>query len=582
MASNMLSPGVQVTEMDFSDYVTEASTSVIGLVGGARKGSLDPTLVTSVAEAIKKYGDPTMKDYGIYSLLAALSNADQVYYKRVVKLASKASAGDPDVDKLVFYSLTEDSKFNDTKITVTGTEAKFSVTVELGDTSETYADLTLATAPTSINGKSKLVTIEINNSGKFNASVMKMSGGAIGAAYATTPSSNPIVFTSKTYDSTLNGCSVKLSTPDFLGNFIMRLVDKKGNVLEELNNLSTDPTDDRFIETYITNGSAYLNCEYNEADESTITDKSYELSGGTDGIDGLSRTEIIDGLDAYSNPETIDIDILAVPGWSDAAVLAKGIKVAEERQDCFFLIDPPFGLTAQQVADWSNCQGAYIQPGVTAFDTSYAGIYWPWVQIYDTYTSQYIWLPPSGYVASQIAYSDSISEPWFAPAGITRGKLTTPVGIEYSPTKGERDLLYGNRNVVNSLINYKGSGLVIWGQKTTQRKSSSLDRVNVRRLVNYLKKIIAASTAYYVFDPNDEYSWQKWVDMVEPRLAAIKSKRGVYEYKIIMDSTTVTEDDINNNRMPGTIMFKPTKTAEFIPLSFMIMPYGASFDEKEL
>ena len=94
-----------------------------------------------------------------------------------------------------------------------------------------------------------MVTIEINNTGRFNASVMKMSGGAIGAAYATTPSSNPIVFTSKTYDSTLNGCSVKLSAPDFLGNFIMRLVDKKGNVLEELNNLSTDPTDDRFIDS---------------------------------------------------------------------------------------------------------------------------------------------------------------------------------------------------------------------------------------------------------------------------------------------------------------------------------------------
>ena len=207
-------------------------------------------------------------------------------------------------------------------------------------------------------------------------------------------------------------------------------------------------------------------------------------------------------------------------------------------------------------------------------------MYWSWLQVTDPYSGQDIWLPPSGYVASQIAYSDKVAEPWFAPAGLNRGKLNTPIAIEYNPNKGERDMLYGNKNIVNPIVNYKGQGLTIWGQRTCQRKPSALDRVNVRRLTNYLKKVIAASTEYYVFEPNDEYCWQKWVDMVEPKLAAIKAKRGVYDYRVIMDSTTVTTDDINNNRMPGKLMYKPTKTAEFIPLDFMIMPTGATFEEE--
>lgn len=583
MASNMLSPGVQVSEMDFSDYVAETSSSVIGIVGAATKGPLEPTLITNKNDAILKWGNPTLKDYGLYSLLAALENADQVWYKRIVRMASKAVAGDPDKSKLVFYAIEASSLYNDCAVTVTGTESSFTVKVVLNETTETYENCTLSDVASKINGKSELVTVEVSSepTAAFITNTTKLSGGATGASYAATPESEVINFVSKSYDSTLNGCTIEVTEPDFMNMFSVSLKTKKGEVLEEFTSLTTDNTSNRFIETYINNNSAYINCSYNEESKELIKGKC-TFTGGSDGIDGLTATEVIEGLEAFSNPETIDIDILCAPGWSEAKVISKGISVAEGRQDCLFLIDPPFGLTAQQVNDWANCQGDYKQPDATAYDSSYAAIYWPWVQIYDTYSSSYLWLPPSGYVASQIAYSDSVAEPWFAPAGINRGKLTTPVGIEYSPTKGERDLLYGNRNVVNSLINYKGSGLVIWGQKTTQRKPSALDRVNVRRLVNYLKKVITASTAYYVFEPNDEYCWQKWVDMVEPKLSAVKAKRGVYEFKIIMDSTTVTEDDINNNRMPGTIMFKPTKTAEFIPLGFMIMPYGASFNEETL
>jgi phage tail sheath protein FI len=203
-------------------------------------------------------------------------------------------------------------------------------------------------------------------------------------------------------------------------------------------------------------------------------------------------------------------------------------------------------------------------------------MYWPWVQVSDTYTRQNIWLPPSGFVLAQYAYNDRVGQPWFAPAGLNRGIITRALAVEHSATKGERDTIYGGRNIINPIINYKGQGLVIWGQKTMQRKPTALDRVNVRRLLNYLKKVISASTSYFLFEGNDEYSWNKWIDMVEPKLKNVQQLRGIYDFQIKM---APTNSDIENNSMPGSIAIKPTKTAEYIPLNFMIAPYGASFED---
>ena len=126
-------------------------------------------------------------------------------------------------------------------------------------------------------------------------------------------------------------------------------------------------------------------------------------------------------------------------------------------------------------------------------------------------------------------------------------------------------------------MSYRGRGFIIWGQKTTQRKFSALDRINVRRLVNYMKRLISNVSLDFVFEPNTEYTWLKWVDTIDPYLASIRDARGIYAYEIYMDGTTVTDDDINNNRMPAIIRFRPTKTAEFIPIQFILSPNGATF-----
>lgn len=586
--ANMLSPGVEITEVDYSEYIRQASTSTIGMVGGATKGPITPTLITNKNQAIKIFGEPTAKDFGVYSLLGALDHADRVYYRRIVKERSVARVGDYRKDRLIFSSIGESSIYNNivvilriTKFGIKPDESDyvFDVTIRFNEMEEKYENCTTYDIEEKINGISELVSVEVQpyEDVTMKSGVYRMKGGATGCSYATTPETDDVNFASKTYDSTMNGYTIVLSEPNFMNLFSMKVLDRFGETVEELSGLSLDPYNERYIETYINNYSDYITCSYNPDTEVEIWDKEYKLSGGSNGIDGLDDDSVNEGLDDFSNPEIIDIDILCNPGWSDRSILEYGISIAEGRQDCIYIMDPPFGLKPTQVIDWSNGTGTYA--GTEAFDSSYAAIYYPWVKVWDAFSSDYVWLPPSGYIAGQMSYNDQVGQTWFAPAGLNRGVLSNISDIEFSPTKEERDQLYGNLNVINPLMNFRGKGFVIWGQKTTQRKYTALDRVNVRRLINYMKKIISASSAYYVFEPNDKYCWERWKAMVQPKLEGIKAARGLYDYRIIMDETTVTDDDIDNNRMPGIIMFKPTKTAEFIPLEFIIMRTGASFDE---
>ena len=134
--------------------------------------------------------------------------------------------------------------------------------------------------------------------------------------------------------------------------------------------------------------------------------------------------------------------------------------------------------------------------------------------------------------------------------------------------------MYGNRNCINPIVNFISTGIVVWGQKTTQREKTALDRVNVRRLLNYLKRYIGNKIRYFVFEQNVDATWERWQTIVEPILAKAKNANGIYDYKITLDAT---DEDFENNRMPITIYIKPVKAAEFISLSFNIQPYSASF-----
>jgi uncharacterized protein len=172
---------------------------------------------------------------------------------------------------------------------------------------------------------------------------------------------------------------------------------------------------------------------------------------------------------------------------------------------------------------------------------------------------------------------------WFAPAGLVRGSPSWIEDITYSPSLDEREQLYGNpgtgQNAINPWVNFRGQGIALWGQRTLQRAPTALDRVNVRRLMNVLKKTISTSTQYLVFDPNDPTLWTRWEMLVRPFMKSVQARRGLIDWQVTMDATTTTALDIDANTAVGRIFVKPTKSAEILALQFVLTPTGASFSE---
>lgn len=586
--STMLSPGVYPNEVDYSNYVAAAADSSIGIVGGASKGPLDATTVTSQEELVKVFGEPVDGDYGIYCALEALSQASSLIYQRAYHNSVTASAGSSATDKLMFTSVSSGSANNGIKIVVTYTsDSNFGITItDASDKQlESYTELSLTSTNakyvlSAINGVSKYITVAINDSGQLAAGNYTLSGGEDGISKGTAGDTSSIfTITTKTNDSTLNGCIVKFTDPDTFGYFDMNLYKADATtIIEHIANLSLDSTNSRYIDNVILTASEYLNVVFHSANYTKGTTKlsspQFIIKGGNDGISGLTTTDIITAIDKFENPEVLDINLFAIPGNSNASVIAEGIKIAESRGDCLYIIDPPKGLTPSQLVDWTNATGDYSTN--TALDTSYAAVFGPWVQVNDPYSDSNKWLPASGDVLAQFAYNDTVAHPWFAAAGMNRGVMKRVINIEYSATKSQRDTMYGNRNCVNPIISYLGTGIIIYGNKTTQRAVTALDRINVRRLLCYIKKKVDDISNPFLFDPNDTYEWANWIEKVDPILASIKALRGLYDYKITMAPTST---EIENNQMPGTVMVKPTKDAEFIPINFMIVPYSTELSD---
>ena len=208
-------------------------------------------------------------------------------------------------------------------------------------------------------------------------------------------------------------------------------------------------------------------------------------------------------------------------------------------------------------------------------DSSYVATYWPWVQTIDPDLGDQVWVPASTMIPGVYAFNDNSTEAWFAPAGLNRGGLSTVIRAERKLTNGNRDTLYqGN---VNPIATFPNTGVVVFGQKTLQKRASALDRVNVRRLLITLKSYISQVADNLVFEQNTIATRNNFLAQVNPYLESVQQRQGLYAFKVVMDDSNNTPDVIDRNQMVGQIYIQPTKTAEFIYLDFNILPTGATF-----
>jgi hypothetical protein len=274
-------------------------------------------------------------------------------------------------------------------------------------------------------------------------------------------------------------------------------------------------------------------------------------------------------LDAISNPDNVDLNLLVLPGviYSQHQYIAQSaIDLCETRGDCFYIMDL-VGLT-QTVTE----AVATAEP----LDTNYAASYYPWVRVSDELTGKLMWAPPSVVLPEVYAFSDSVGAEWFAPAGLNRGGIPGAVGVKTRLSQTLRDELYEGK--VNPIAQFPQQGISVWGQKTLQRRASALDRVNVRRLLITVKKFIASSARYLVFEQNTEATRNRFLNIVNPYLSGIQQRSGLTAFRVVMDESNNTPDVIDRNILVGAIYLQPTRTAEFIKLDFNILPTGATFD----
>jgi hypothetical protein len=271
-----------------------------------------------------------------------------------------------------------------------------------------------------------------------------------------------------------------------------------------------------------------------------------------------------------SNADYYDMNMLITPGVIDSLhplVTSAARNLVEQRQDTFYIMD------SNALTD--NIDTVVQQ--VTNIDSNYAATYFPWVRVVDPGKNKPIFVPPSVVMPGVLAFNDVVTAPWYAPAGLTRGGLTTAIGTYKNLSQSNRDELYENR--VNPIANFPNEGICVWGQKTLQARPSALDRVNVRRLLIEVKKFIASSTKYLVFEQNTSATRNRFLSIVNPYLEQVRAQQGLSAFRVVMDETNNTPDVIDRNLMYGQIFLQPTRTAEFIVLDFNIQPTGASFPE---
>jgi hypothetical protein len=272
---------------------------------------------------------------------------------------------------------------------------------------------------------------------------------------------------------------------------------------------------------------------------------------------------------ALSNSDEYDINMVVAPHVNRAdhsSVWTSILDMVEQRNDAFF------------IGDAGNA-GTSLSATITqaqSVDSNMAAVYYPWVKTIDINTNKLITVPPSVLLPGVFAANDRVAAEWFAPAGLNRGGLVGAVSVLNRLTQSEKDELYEGK--VNPIVQFPGQGIVVFGQKTLQDRPSALDRINVRRLLLTVRKYIASTSRFLVFEQNTSETRNRFLNIVNPYLESIQQRQGLFAFRVVMDETNNTPDVVDRNIMKGAIFLQPTKTAEFIQIDFNILPTGAAFD----
>lgn len=565
-------PAGSLATLDFTVWSSKAYSADTGATGVSSGRSLTLTggkfsYVVSAGDILKIHDTGSTDDNGVYVISSVESDTEVLV--------------DRDWPRGELTGLT----FTIYTALVKGTAGSTSA-------DETFQDLTLDFVKHDVQAGDILVIndlVDTGNNGTYHidsvaANALTVNevewadGVLTGLSYEVWPGS--ITFQGLTKGTWIKGAKIRaLRNASFPDNFNFEVKSSADITLETIYNVDRDN-----IESEMTASSAYFSATVRSNRTEPAVNKQMTVSGGDDGTTGLVDADFMGnaltetGIYSFKNSEKIQIDIIAVPGKSSQNIQDALITLAETRQDCIAIVDPPDWDTVdsvQDILDFHN--GTLIR--TTALNSSYAALYWTWQQVYDEYHDVDVWTAPSGHVAAVYANNDNVQAPWYAPAGLNRAKVIGSKDTRYSPDKDDRDALYGSGANVNPISNFVGEGIYIYGQKTLQRANTALNRVNVRRMLLSVEKSILTACRRLPFEPNDEVLQRQFKRLVDPALKNVLTKRGISEYLVVCDSSTTTPTEIEQYKMVGRIFIKPTLAAEQIEVQFVITSQSANFVE---
>lgn len=297
------------------------------------------------------------------------------------------------------------------------------------------------------------------------------------------------------------------------------------------------------------------------------------LTNGTDGVPVSGN--VTAAYSKFINTEEVDVSLILTGDHSATVQLYAIQNVAETRKDAIAFVSP----------DLASCQNVtpttaivdYRKNSLANVSSSYAVMDSGWKYQYDKYNDVYRWIPLNADIAGVCVRTDTVRDPWFSPAGSARGQIKNLVKLAFYPASVDRDTLY--KNNINPVVSFPGEGTVLFGDKTMLSKPSAFDRINVRRLFIVLEKAIAIAARSSLFEFNDEFTRSQFVSLVEPFLRTVKGRRGIFDYRVVCDSTNNTPAIVDANQFVGDIYVKPARSVNFIQLNFVAVRTGVSFDE---
>ena len=301
------------------------------------------------------------------------------------------------------------------------------------------------------------------------------------------------------------------------------------------------------------------------------TGATASLSGGL--TKEVQNSDVSTSWDVLANPDTVDVSLL-ISGDASTTIQQKVIDTAVARKDCVAFVSPPSTVTTS--ADPTTVVTTWASSTI-ARASSYAMADSGWKYQFDKYNNVYRWVPLNGDIAGLCVYTDNVADPWYSPAGSVRGAIRNVVKLAWNPTQAQRDTIYSVG--VNPVVSMPGMGTILYGDKTLLTQPSAFGRINVRRLFITLEKAISQASKFSLFELNDEFTRAQFIALVEPFLRDVKGRRGIYDYRVVCDTTNNTPQVIDSNEFVGDIYIKPARSINYVRLNFIAVRSGVNFNE---